>query len=109
MPALADITLVSSFHSGEPPSSSESSFPLGCAYLLAVLKRHNYVVDFRDYQFCAAPDPLNATTFATFLADSAPIIGISSVSSMLPTVLLACQSLKQEQPEKVIILGGPGP
>lgn len=109
MTTQADITLVSSYHPGVNLNEPGSSFPLSCAYLIAALRGEGYTVEFRDYQFCDEANPLRAQTFRQFLENSAPIIGISSVSSMLPTILVACEAIKREFPEKTIILGGPGP
>lgn len=85
--------------------------PLGCLYLISALERAGIVVDFRDFQLF---DPgssfhLDKDNFETFLNDSAPIVGISCMVSMLPFVTLGAKKFKELNPHHTIILGGPGP
>jgi len=108
-----DITLVNV--SLPVPSEAEKKMdqyvPLGCLYLIAALEKAGYRVDFRDYQvFCSKLEyPLSLDAFQSFLADSAPIVGVSSMVSMLPFVLLGTKRFKEDHPGHKIILGGPGP
>ena len=85
--------------------------PLGALYLVSALEQAGYRVDFRDYQlFCSKYEyPLSLDAFQDFLADSAPILGVSCMVSMLPFVLLGTKRFKESHPEHKIILGGPGP
>jgi anaerobic magnesium-protoporphyrin IX monomethyl ester cyclase len=66
-------------------------------------------VDVRDYQLCGHENPLEIEHFISFLDDSAPILGISCMNNILPFVLKSTAALKQREPQKIIILGGPGP
>lgn len=84
--------------------------PLGPLQIVSVLERQGYEVDFRDYQTegrrTRLPSP---DTFYEFLCTlDSPILGISVMAGNLPTVLGAVQKLKRMQPERVIVLGGPG-
>jgi radical SAM superfamily enzyme YgiQ (UPF0313 family) len=76
--------------------------------IVSVLEKAGYAVEFHDYQTYPArrkPDP---ATFGEFLAAvESPVIGISTLSGNLPTVLLAVRRLKRDRPEKKIIVGGP--
>jgi anaerobic magnesium-protoporphyrin IX monomethyl ester cyclase len=89
----------------------DAYLPLGCLYLISALERAGYRVDFRDYQLYASKvsDPLSIDAFQDFLAGSAPIVGVSSMVSMLPFVLLGTKRYKENHPDQKIILGGPGP
>jgi len=110
---VADITLVNV--SLPMPSEVENKrdvyLPLGCLYLVSALERAGYRVDFRDYQLFSLnhPNPLAIDAFVDFLADSAPIVGISSMVSMLPFVLLGARRFREEHPDRALVLGGPGP
>jgi anaerobic magnesium-protoporphyrin IX monomethyl ester cyclase len=82
--------------------------PLGPLLITAVLKEAGYGVEFRDYQTFSADHKLSVETFLAFLRQSdSNIIGISVMCNSLPTVLGAVRRLKQDSPDKTIILGGP--
>jgi radical SAM superfamily enzyme YgiQ (UPF0313 family) len=107
---MADFTLV---HVNTPYlSSGEASkrfMPLGCLYLTANLQRHGFTVDFRDFQLAASAQDHDAQDLADFIEGSADIVGLSCMADHLPTVLLATSQIKDDYPEKTIVLGGPGP
>ena len=108
-----DITLVnvySCLRHGEAPAP-EVYLPLGCLYLIAALRDAGIRVEFRDYQIFSQglSFPLDLGHFEKFLEDSAPIVGVSCMVSMLPFVLLGTKRFKEKHPEQKIILGGPGP
>ena len=83
--------------------------PLGPLYLVAALEEHGYEVDFRDFQLCGGADHFDVELFCRFLDNSAPILGVSCFIDMLPLVILAMERVKRQYPDKVVILGGPGP
>ena len=83
--------------------------PQGCLYLLAAAERAGFEVDFRDYQIEKRDDPLDPDTFTAYLEDDSDVVAISTMSNLLPLVLLATQKVKERYPEKVILLGGIGP
>lgn len=95
----------------ETEKKTDLYLPLGSLYLVAALERAGWHVDFRDYQvWChGRPDPLSIDSFQTFLADSAPVVGISCMVSMLPFVALATKRFKEGHPDTKVVLGGPGP
>jgi anaerobic magnesium-protoporphyrin IX monomethyl ester cyclase len=74
--------------------------PIGPLYLTSVLENAGYNVDFRDYQLNEFDNPQSVDSIAAFLENSA---------DFLPQVLLAAKKIKQQLPDKKIILGGPGP
>ncbi len=86
--------------------------PLGPLYVTACLEREGFTVDFRDYQIFVKNfrhDPFNLDHFAGFLKGSARIVGFSCMSNLLPFALLAAKRLKEEDPNRIVILGGAGP
>jgi anaerobic magnesium-protoporphyrin IX monomethyl ester cyclase len=109
----ADITLVNistAVPCGEG-GKREAYLPLGCLYLVGALERAGLGVEFRDYQLRSleVENPLNVDSLITFIDDSARVLGISCMVSMLPFVLLATKRFKELHPERTIVLGGPGP
>jgi radical SAM superfamily enzyme YgiQ (UPF0313 family) len=86
----------------------ERHVPLGCLYLTAALERAGFTVDFRDYQLSEADDPFDIEAFLAFVADPAPVIGLSCMANLLPFALLASRALKERYPDRKIILGGVG-
>jgi len=75
-----------------------------------MLEREGYEVVFRDYQTlrdrARLPSP---DTFYEFIQDlNSPYLGISTMAGNLPTVLGAVRKLKDQEPDRCIILGGPG-
>ncbi|MBU7032025.1 MAG: radical SAM protein [Theionarchaea archaeon] len=100
---MSDITLVNSVF----PSSSAMP-PYGLLYLTAVLEQNGFTVDLRDYQLVEHEDPWEWSTFLHFIEGSADIIGVSAYSFSLPFLIKAFSHLKEEHPEKKIILGGIG-
>jgi len=105
---LANIATSLTGHSG---GVREASLPLGCLYLASALERTGIKVDVRDYQLFN-PDSfslLDVERMESFLVDSAPIVGISCMISMLPFATLGTRRFKQSHPDRTVILGGAGP
>jgi radical SAM superfamily enzyme YgiQ (UPF0313 family) len=86
----------------------ERHVPLGCLYLTAALERAGFTVDFRDYQLNDFGDPFDVEAFLSFVADPAPVIGLSCMANLLPFTLLAAKALKERYPDRKIVLGGVG-
>ncbi len=108
-----DITLanVSFPMPSETGDGTDVYLPLGCLYLVSALEDAGFRVDFRDYQLFASTleNPLDLDAFEDFLADAGPVVGLSCMVAVLPFVLLATRAWKQKHPDRVLILGGPGP
>lgn len=92
--------------SGREP---EYIMPLGCLYVTASLQRHGFDVEFRDYQFADSDTPQNPDHLARFLDGAADVVGVGCLVDFLPTVILALERFKQENPGTTLVLGGPGP
>ena len=102
MSAGTDVTIATSIQASPP------GVPVGALSLCAALRASGYTADFRDFQEFDGGDRPEPEGFARWLADSSDLLGISTLSSSLPLVLLATRALKAQRPERTIILGGPG-
>jgi anaerobic magnesium-protoporphyrin IX monomethyl ester cyclase len=108
---MSDITIANVTRSYVERETPDTFVPLGPLYIVSVLEKRGYRVDFRDYLTRSASgvsDPTSPESIRAFLADSADILGISCVGSLLPAILLALERLKQAAPQKRVILGGIG-
>lgn len=108
---MADITLLNLnmlFMRYGEQVERELHVPLGCLYLTRALEQAGFEVDFRDYQTCPAEDPFEMDAILDFLADPAPIIGLSCMANLLPFTILAIKALRETFPDRYIILGGVG-
>ncbi|KKN82136.1 hypothetical protein LCGC14_0312480 [marine sediment metagenome] len=86
----------------------EAHVPLGCLYLTRALADAGVEVDFRDYQMCESDDPFDMAVFLEFVADPAPVIGLSCMANLLPFTLQAMKALRQRYPDATLVLGGVG-
>lgn len=100
-----EITLVNFI----PRLEGDRTIPLGPLYILSILEKEDRRVDFRDYQLAAYKSPLRQESILDFLSDSKETLGISCLFNTLPFILPCLEKIKAEDPEKKIILGGPGP
>lgn len=100
---MPDITIINSGFLVKNPS-----IPVGPLMIAAILEQNDYEVEFRDYQGGSIARKADPEVFKKFCETNADILGISVMCNSLPTVLLAVRKIKAENPEKVIILGGPG-
>jgi anaerobic magnesium-protoporphyrin IX monomethyl ester cyclase len=87
----------------------ECHLPLGPLYLTRALENAGFSVDFRDYQMVKADEPFDVEAFLAFLADPAPVIGLSCMANLLPFTVLAARALKARYGDRTIVLGGVGP
>ena len=82
--------------------------PLGPLYIASVLEQEGWTIDFRDYQCTSYKNPLLMENITEFLSYTEPVLGIGCYYNVLPFLLLSLERIRAE-PEKIIILGGPGP
>lgn len=100
---MNDITIINTSYSVSP-----ASLPFGVLMIVSVLEKAGYRVGFLDYQTHDSQDKTNPEEFSRFLEQAdAPILGLSVLSSQLPTVLLGVEAYKARHPEATIIFGGP--
>lgn len=108
----ADLTLVNLnmlyVRHADGRTERERHLPIGPLSLTAALEQAGLAVDFRDYQTHPCTDPFRPETIASFLADSAPILGVSCMANLLPFTLLALREFKRAHPATTVVLGGVG-
>ncbi len=92
-----------------PPLKGDTTVPLGPLYIAAVLEETGCSVDFRDYQLTSYKNPLHKKSISDFLSPAEDVLAIGCFFNVLPFLLPPLQKLKDENPDKTIILGGPGP
>ena len=100
---MADLTLANMYY------SPVRDIPLGALYVTAVLEKAGFEVDFKDYQATKHDNPYRIQLFKRFLEESEDTLAIGCTSDLLPFVIHALEEIKASEPEKKIILGGPGP
>ena len=108
---MADITLVNLnllFMRYGSEIERELHVPLGCLYLSKALEQAGFEVDFRDYQLCVSDEPFAMEVFLDFLADPAPVVGLSCMANLLPFTILAARAIKHRWPDRTVVLGGVG-
>jgi anaerobic magnesium-protoporphyrin IX monomethyl ester cyclase len=86
----------------------ELHVPLGLLYLTKALENAGYSVDFRDYQTCMVDDPFAMENFLDFIAEPAPIVGLSCMANLLPFTIMALRAIRERYPDRKLILGGVG-
>lgn len=82
---------------------------LGALYIISALRKANIEVDYRDYQTSEYREDLKIESITNFAKESENVILMCCMAYMLPLVTLAIQKIKEEYPEKIIIMGGAGP
>lgn len=103
---MTQVTLVAAWLTQS--SASEPRIPLGVLYLAGELQNNGHDVEIRDCQL-QAPTLSTVNLILNTLQDSSKIVGISCMSDLMPSVLIAATLYKEQSPETIIILGGPGP
>jgi anaerobic magnesium-protoporphyrin IX monomethyl ester cyclase len=89
--------------------------PVGTLYVVSMLEKYNFKVDFKDYQVytnkkkLSLTEQLDINTFLSFIGQTGNVIGISCTSDLLPFTICAVKEIKKQFPGKKIILGGIGP
>ena len=106
-----DATLVNAcFHKPNGSSGDLPHLPLGPLYLASAVQQAGYDLELRGFQTVAynQEQPLHQQ-FEAFLEGSAPLLGISTMSDLLPMVILALRDYKARHKETTVVLGGVGP
>lgn len=86
----------------------ELHVPLGPLYITSALEKAGFSVDFRDYQLADPEDPFDSKAMADFLSNPAPVLGVSSMTNLLPFTILAMKEFKERYPDVTVVLGGVG-
>jgi radical SAM superfamily enzyme YgiQ (UPF0313 family) len=107
-----DVTLVNlnlMLANGGGYYDEENYVPLGILYIAASLERAGYAAEFVDYQLFSHARLFDPDLFVEALGDTAPIIGLSCMSNLLPFAILVAERLKKKRPGCTVVLGGVGP
>ncbi len=84
--------------------------PLGPLYLASAVQQAGYDLELRDFQTVTHhPEQPLHQQFEVFLEGSAPLLGISTMSDLLPMAILALRDYKARHKETTVVLGGIGP
>jgi len=83
--------------------------PLGILYIASTLVQHGYCVEFIDYQLFSHAAAFDHELFIRSIAETAPVVGFSCMSNLLPFTILCAETLKKLKPDCTIVLGGVGP
>ncbi|HNR90401.1 MAG TPA: radical SAM protein [Spirochaetota bacterium] len=86
----------------------QNHLPLGPLYLVSVLREKGFAVDFRDYQLLEGDAIFTPEALCDFLADPAPVVGISCMANLMPFVAYAMPFLRERYPDRVFVIGGVG-
>ncbi|RJP28240.1 MAG: radical SAM protein [Candidatus Omnitrophota bacterium] len=89
--------------------SFSTYLPNGPLSIATVLKRDGHKVIFKDYQFSAIGSYRKISDIAEFFMDDSEVLCVGCMCNMLPYLIAALKILKRKFPDKIIILGGPGP
>ncbi|HEB12494.1 MAG TPA: radical SAM protein [Actinobacteria bacterium] len=93
---------------GKCAERDEAHVPLGPLYIVAAIEKAGFSVDFKDYQLVHELNPFNVETATEFLAESTEILAVGCMANMLPLAVKALERVKAKNPNKIVILGGPG-
>jgi len=105
-----DITLINVSFPTDFMGKKSVFVPAGILYLCAYLEMDRFTPEILDYQLCDLSDKYSPETLAKFIGEAgSKVIGMGILAKDLPMVLVASRLLKKEDPERIIILGGPGP
>ena len=104
---MSDILLVSL---NADPHSGERLMPLGILYLQADLSRAGFSVEIRDIQLASTSKSMTGQEqMVQLMTSDAPVLGVSVMADRLPEAILALEQLRINAPDRIIVLGGPGP
>jgi anaerobic magnesium-protoporphyrin IX monomethyl ester cyclase len=87
----------------------QNYLPLGILYLASFLKKNGYCAELIDYQTFSHAKDFDAELFIETVGKTASIVGLSTMSNLLPFTIQCAKLLKSRQSECKIILGGVGP
>jgi radical SAM superfamily enzyme YgiQ (UPF0313 family) len=105
-----DICLINmGFVANERAEAHACAIPLGLSQLCSVLHKSGSQFDTIDYQSVSRNNRFDINEWMAFVRTRAPLLGISTMEDMLPFALACLRNYKMLNPEKYIILGGPGP
>lgn len=106
---MLEISLVNFFLHHPPSDKPFAYIPLGILYLAGTLEREGRAFEVLDFQLETDPSPYDAEVIASFLDRAgSDLIGIGTMSNMLPFLVLGIRRLRARRPNVTIVLGGSG-
>lgn len=106
---MASVSIVNAFLHRPPGAGPTACVPLGPLYLTSTLEACGIDTELVDFQLADLPDPYQPAAIADFLmATSGDVLGVSTMTNMLPFLLPALGIVRAAQPERFVILGGSG-
>lgn len=106
---MASVSIVNAFLHRPPGDGPTACVPLGPLYLTSMLEANRIDTELADFQLAALPNPYDPTAVAGFLMSTkGDVLGISTMTNMLPFLLPALTIVKAEQPSRFVVLGGSG-
>jgi radical SAM superfamily enzyme YgiQ (UPF0313 family) len=87
----------------------QNYLPLGLLYIAAYLESHGYNAELIDYQLFSRMGEFDAALFVRTIGETAPIVGISCMTNLMPFAVLCAREFKQAHPDIKVVLGGTGP
>lgn len=90
-------------------SGGGATLHIGALYIVAALEKKGFEVDYRDYQTSKYCDSLKVDDMIEFAMEVSDVVLVSCMAYMLPLVVIFSERFKELFPNKILILGGPGP
>ena len=87
----------------------QNYIPLGLLYIASCLEKEGHNVEFIDYQLFSCARSFDAQLFIDTVGATAPLVGFSCMSNLLPFCIHCAEVLKKKNPKCTIVLGGVGP
>lgn len=81
--------------------------PIGVLALVAALRQAEIGVEFTQFTHLRGTS-LDPAQLHRIMAESQPIIAVSTMINSLPLLVLALRLLRKTNPEKTVVVGGPG-
>ncbi len=83
--------------------------PVGVLNIASMLKRQGLEVEVVDSKFVLNEENFDINLIVDEILKGPRVVGISLMVDGLPSIALACELAKKEDPDKIIVLGGSGP
>jgi anaerobic magnesium-protoporphyrin IX monomethyl ester cyclase len=99
--------LVVAFAPPPPGDPDGRHFPTGPLIIASVLEECGIEVEVVDLQFLG-PKELTVEAVSRRILEGPRVVALSAMCDALPVLVAACRQAKKLDPEKVIVLGGPG-
>ncbi len=105
----SDACIINFFLYRRPAPEPFAAVPMGSLYIVAAVEEAGYRCELLDYQLTDADNPYDPDRIADFIAGAdADVIGISTMSNMLPFLILGLERLRERGCDALVVLGGSG-